>query len=144
MNRHLAFEGPVSVSAAEAFECVYEQNPDKAWTFRDYIFQHQDQLRATQVRVGDQYQDNSAPLLKTWVQQLGGIDMAKFGASFDSHKYASMIQQERTTANQLQIPGTPTLFVGERMVQGAGGGVPTVQEIGALIDQAAAQKQQGR
>ncbi len=144
MTRHLAFEGPASVSAAEAFECVYEQSPDKAWTFRDYIFQHQDQLRATQTRVGNQYVDNSAPLLKAWVAQLGGIDVAKFNASFDSHKYNNMIQQERATANQLQIPGTPSLFVGEQLVQGAGGGVPTTQEIGALIDQATAQKQQGR
>jgi protein-disulfide isomerase len=87
--------------------------------------------------------DNSAPLLKTWVSQLGGVDMAKFNASFDSHKYATMIQQERSTANQLKIPGTPSVFVGERLVPGTGGGVPTAEDIGAMVDQALAQKQQG-
>ena len=136
MVRHFAFEGAVSVSAAEAFECVYEQSPDKAWTFRTYIFQHQSQLRSSG--------NNSAALLKTWVSQLGGIDMAQFNASFDSHKYANLIQQEEATAKQLKVPGTPSIFVGERLVEGAGGGVPTAAEIGAMIDQAASQKQQGR
>ena len=141
MNRHLAFEGPASVSAAEAFECVYEQSPDKAWAFRDYVFQHQAQLQAARTQTNGQWVDKSPALLKTWVAQLGGIDMAKFNASFDSGKYANLIEQEHTIATQLKIPGTPSIFVGERLVQGAGGGVPTVAEIGAVIDQAAAQKQ---
>jgi protein-disulfide isomerase len=133
VTRHLAFIGDASVKAAEAFECVYEQSPDKAWTFRDYIFTNQDQLRASG--------NNSAALLKTWVAQLGGIDIAKFNASFDSGKYTNFVQQEQATAQQLKIPGTPSIFVGQRLVQGAGGGVPTVAEIGAVVDQAIAQKQ---
>ena len=133
MTRHLAFLGDASVKAAEAFECVYEQSPDKAWAFRDYVFDHQDQLRSSG--------SNAAALLKTFVSQLGGVDMAKFNASFDSGKYNDLVQQERATATQLKIPGTPSIFVGERLVEGAGGGVPTVAEIGALVDQALAQKQ---
>jgi hypothetical protein len=38
------------------------------------------------------------------------------------------------------MPGTPSIFVGDRLVQGAGGALPTVDDIGKLIDKAIAQK----
>jgi len=119
------------VKAAEATECVFEQSADKGWAFRDLIFRNQDQLRSS---------GSSFPaLLKTWAGQVGA-NQAAFNSCLDSGKYSSLIQKESATAKELKIPGTPAIFVGNRIVQGASGGVPTTEEIGKVIDQAIAQK----
>jgi protein-disulfide isomerase len=132
VTRHLAFIGDASVKAAEATECAFDQSADKGWAFRDLVFESQDQLR--------QPGSNSTALLRSLVAKIE-IDQAAFSSCFDSGKFRDRIQKEKDIAYQLRVSATPTIFVGDQMVRGAGGGVPTVEEIGKAIDQAIAKKQ---
>jgi protein-disulfide isomerase len=80
------------------------------------------------------------PLLTAWASQVG-VDQAAFNTCLSSGKYNSLVLGEKAIAQQLKIPGTPSIFVGDQEVRGAGGGVPTVEEIGKAVDTAIAKKQ---
>jgi protein-disulfide isomerase len=121
-----AFLGDASTSGGSR-ECGPKESR-QVLTFRDLIFQNQSQPRR---------RGQPSALLKTWAGQVGV--QAQLNTCLDSGKYTSLVQREY--AEQLQVPGTPSIFVGDKLIKGAGGGVPTAEEIGKVIDQAAAQKQ---
>jgi len=81
--------------AARAARCAGEQG--KYWEMHDSLFAKQNAL--------------SAPALLDRAQTLG-LDRAKFTECQSSEKYAADIQKNLSDAQNMQIEGTPTFFIG--------------------------------
>jgi protein-disulfide isomerase len=85
---------PFALRAAEAARCAGDQG--KYWEVREALFA------------------NASPLDERVIQKSAeelSLDMNRFGACLDSHKYKRDIQKDAQEAATLQINGTPTFVV---------------------------------
>lgn len=69
-----------------------------------------------------------------------GLNEAQYNSGIDSNKYVDRVKAEVEEGKRLGIKGTPTIMVEGNPVQGAGGGIPTAQEIIQAVDAAIAAK----
>jgi protein-disulfide isomerase len=88
--------------AAEASLAAHEQG--KFWEYHDLLFANQKAL------------DRAS--LEKYAEQLG-LDMAKFKAALDSHKFAEQVKRDQAIAAKVGATGTPTSFVNGNKVRGA-------------------------
>ena len=95
---------PQAKPASEASMCVFEQNPDKFWSYHDKLFAAQDKL------------DNES--LKKLAKDMG-INVDQFGKCLDSHKFADAVQKDLDYGTKLGVRSTPTFFVNGKLIQGA-------------------------
>ncbi len=93
---------PNAMPAAEAAEAAREQG--KFWQMHDLMFADQQQL--------------SPAKYEAWAHQLG-LDMRKFKATIESHRFRSRIEEDSKLGNSVGANGTPTLFVNCRQIVGA-------------------------
>ncbi len=95
VNRDLPLDfHPFALRAAEAARCAGDQG--KYWEVREALFVNASPLDERVIR-------KSAEDLS--------LDMNRFGACLDSHKYKGDIQKDAQEAATLQINGTPTFVV---------------------------------
>jgi protein-disulfide isomerase len=88
--------------AAEAALAANEQG--KFWEMHDILFKNQQAL--------------SAADLEGYARQIG-LDMAKFKAAVDSHKYAAQVEADSKQGSEVGVEGTPAAFVNGHLVSGA-------------------------
>lgn len=88
--------------AAEAAECANEQG--KFWAYHDRLF-------ADQTRLNDSGLKSSAADL--------GLDVEKFNACLDSHKYRDVVDADVRDGNEAGVTGTPAFFINGRVLVGA-------------------------
>jgi protein-disulfide isomerase len=88
--------------AAEAALAAQEQG--KFWEYHDMLFTHQQEL------------DRAS--LEKHAQALG-LDLPKFKAALDSHKYKKRLEQESKEASAAGATGTPTFFINGKKLVGA-------------------------
>ena len=86
-------------SAAEASECANEQG--QFWNYHKMLFANQ------QTEGSGAFSDRR---LKAFAGALG-LDQAKFDACFDSHKFASVVNFDKTLGEQMGVNSTPSLFI---------------------------------
>jgi protein-disulfide isomerase len=99
---------PWSHSAAEAARCLGEQKPEAFWVFHDWIFEHQSEVNAGNLR--------EKTLGLTKAQQL---DESRAAACIDTHATSAAVDESLKTGRELQVELTPTLFINGRMQTGA-------------------------
>ncbi len=99
---------PWSHSAAEAARCLGEQKPEAFWAFHDWIFEHQSEVNAANLR------EKTLALAKA--QQL---DEPRAAACIDTHATSAAVDESLKTGRELQVELTPTLFINGRMQTGA-------------------------
>ena len=100
--RDYPFLGPVSVSAAEATECVREQGGDDAfWKYHDTIFENQQQL--------------SEGKLLEWAQEMS-YDIEE---CLESGKFTSEVQKDLADGQAAGVRGTPGFVINGQLVSGA-------------------------
>jgi protein-disulfide isomerase len=92
-----------ALDLAEASECVADQDPEKFWGFVDVAFEKQQELKNGVIR--------------TWVEELKGMDMALFDRCTQSHIKRDGIIQEYENGQELGVQGTPTYFVNGRQTE---------------------------
>ncbi len=97
--RDFVIYGPDSVSAAEAAYSAGEQG--KFWDYHDLLYSKQ------QTAYSGWASHNN---LVIFAQGLG-LNMTQFNQSFNSGKYASLVNGNIADAKALSISGTPTFFV---------------------------------
>jgi protein-disulfide isomerase len=115
--RHFAFLGSESQWAAEASECANEQG--KFWEFHDRLW-------------ASQAGENRGAFSKDNLKRMGealGLGPS-FAACVDSGRYAQTVRDERKVGEGRGVKATPTLFVGERKIEGAA----TYDQLTAVID----------
>lgn len=110
---------PWARAAAEGAQCLGAQNPAAFWTFHDWIFEHQKETTA----------DNLRGEIMTLAKQQS-LDESKIGACLDSHAMAAQIDKNIQSGRALEVQQTPTFFVNGRMETGA---LP-YDRLAALID----------
>jgi protein-disulfide isomerase len=93
---------PNARPAAEASECAAEQ--DKFWPYYEVLFSDPSKL-------------DSAGLKASAAQV--GIDVDRFNACVDSHKYKSVVEADMKEGEEAGVTGTPAFFVNGRMLSGA-------------------------
>jgi protein-disulfide isomerase/rhodanese-related sulfurtransferase len=90
---------PLAEKAAEASECTAEQG--KFWEGLDKLYAEQADL--------------SEDALKRYAAELS-LDQTRFNQCLDSGEMASRINQDLADGHALNVAGTPTFFVGRKMI----------------------------
>jgi protein-disulfide isomerase len=99
---------PWAHSAAEAARCLGEQKPQAFWAFHDWIFEHQGEVNAGNLR------EKTLALAKA--QQ---VDESRAAACIDTHATSAAVDESVKAGRGLQVELTPTLFINGRMQSGA-------------------------
>jgi len=99
---------PWAFAAGEAAHCVSEQNPAAFWPFHDWIFEHQGEVTA----------QNLKEKTLAFAQQQKLV-AGPISACLDSHRAAAAVKESLQAGQELQVQQTPTLFVNGRMLGGA-------------------------
>jgi protein-disulfide isomerase len=115
----LAAIHPWARAAAEGANCLGDQKPAAFWAFHDWVFEHQKEVTADNLR------EKTIELAK---QQ--SLDAAKLAACLDTHAPAAQIDKSIQLGRLLQVQQTPTFFVNGREETGA---LPW-ERLSALID----------
>jgi protein-disulfide isomerase len=71
---------------------------------------------------------------KTYAQQTAGINVSQFNQCLDEKKYSEKVNADKQDAENFGVSGTPTIFVGDQLVN-SGLGYP---EFKRLIDESLA------
>jgi protein-disulfide isomerase len=99
---------PWARTAAQAGHCVASQNVDTFWTFHDWIYDHQTEIKPDNVK------DKVLEFAKA--QKL---DAGKISACLVDPATAAYVNKTVAEGRQLGIQQTPTMFVNGRMLAGA-------------------------
>ena len=117
--RDFDYYGPDSVSASEAAYAAGEQG--KFWQFHDLLFQSQQTPNSGWT---------SKQNMETFARQLG-LNMTQFDQSFNSGKYASLVNSNHSLGVEAGVTETPMFFLigpNGKMVTIAGGQPESVFE----------------
>jgi protein-disulfide isomerase len=99
---------PWAFAAAEASHCIGDSNPLAFWAFHDWIFEHQGEVNAENIR------EKAMAFAKSQ-----GLDDAKVGPCMDSHAKAGAVRANMKVGEALGIQQTPTFFLNGRQIGGA-------------------------
>lgn len=103
--------GPGSLLAANAAEEVFRQNPKAFWAFHDALFKAQ----------GDEKTEWVTKQLLTDIakQTVPSLDLKAFQNALDTASNKNAVARDNQMAEELGVPGTPTVFVNGTMIDGA-------------------------
>jgi protein-disulfide isomerase len=116
---HFAFLGMESNWAAEASECANDQG--RFWDFHDRLY-------------ASQAGENRGAFSRENLKKIGadlGLGTA-FAACVDSGRYAQTVRDATQAGTDRGVRATPTLFIGERKIEGAA----TFDQLKPIIDAA--------
>jgi len=113
---------PNTWNASRAAACADEQG--KFWEMHDAIFRAQDQWDGTATK-------NPDKVLKDLGKQIG-LKQDQFNECVDTKKYQAKIQAHLKLGNERQVNGTPTFFIGNKLLYG----VITYDEFKHAVDSA--------
>ncbi len=102
-NKPLDFH-PLAMPAAQWFEALALQSPEKAWAFHDTLFEHQDKL-------GEDY-------YKLLTKDLG-LDVAKAAKDAKGEVVRKKIEADMREANKFGFNGTPGYLINGVPLRGA-------------------------
>ncbi|WP_373864396.1 DsbA family protein [Sporolactobacillus inulinus] len=101
--------GPGSVLAANASEEVYHQNPKAFWTFHKALFAAQKNEKEEWV---------TKELLTDIAQKtVPSFDLKAFQSALNNKTRQNEVDKDTAMADSLGVPGTPTIFVGDQMIE---------------------------
>ncbi len=96
--KHFPLSGHVRAKAA-AIATVAAMEQGKFWEMHDIVFEHQTQLEDADIR--------------RYAQKIG-LDMTKFDAAYQVKKGQDLVEADRDEGEELNISGTPAVFVNGR------------------------------
>lgn len=99
---------PWAHAAAEAAACIADQKVESFWEFHDWIFQHQGEISAINLK------EKALAFAKDQ-----SLDTAKLSTCIDTHSEAHRVDEDIAAGRALQIQQTPTSFVNGRLLPGA-------------------------
>jgi protein-disulfide isomerase len=97
---------PWAKPAAMAGRCVFRQDPAAFWDYYDSIYEHQEAITA----------DNFKSTVMTWVKDRKDIDGLALSTCMDSKDTEKEVDGELAMGKQMDIGGTPTMFVNGRRI----------------------------
>jgi protein-disulfide isomerase len=112
---------PAALGAA----CAQLQSSGAFWSLHDQLFQHQQEITASNVK----------DKLMEYAQNSKGLDMHSFQTCIDSEMSLGLVFRDMNLATAHNIQGTPTLFVNGRRIPG----VRDADQLRRLITEAEAE-----
>lgn len=100
---------PWARAGAIAGRCVYRQGNDIFWEFHDWIFSHQGEITA----------ENLKAKVMEWAALQKGLDAQQLGQCIDTRATEAEVNRSVAEGKALSIDQTPTLFVNGRRIAGA-------------------------
>jgi protein-disulfide isomerase len=97
---------PWARAAANAGRCVFHQDPGSFWEYYDWIYGHQETITA----------DNLKQIVGIWAKDRKDIDSTQLTGCMDSKETDKEVDAEIAKAKDLEIGGTPTIFVNGRRI----------------------------
>jgi len=97
---------PWARAAANAGRCVFHQDPGSFWEYYDWIYGHQETITV----------DNFKQIVSIWAKDRKDIDTLQLTGCMDSKETDKEVTAEVAKAQELEINGTPTIFVNGRRV----------------------------
>jgi len=98
---------PWARAAAEAGACVAGEQPEAFWAFHDWIFEHQQEVTAANLK------EKTLAFAKEHT-----VDEAKLSSCIDTHATGKQVEESENIGRRLQIQQTPTSFINGRMMAG--------------------------
>ena len=106
-----------AMTAAKYGLCVAKQNNDAYWKFVDLVYQHQDEMQqVAEAQISAQV----TPKLKQYAGE-AGVNADQAESCTTDPAIAAQIDASMKLGNQLDITGTPTLFIGGRKIGNVSG-----------------------
>lgn len=105
-------------AAAEYGECVHHENPAAFWKFVDAVYGAQEQITADTNNSEDAGKKAEAKLQELAVAV--GVDGQKVAVCAHQPATAERVKQSVALGKELEITGTPTLFIGGRRISNLG------------------------
>lgn len=99
---------PWAKPAAMAARCVFRQQPTAFWDFHDWMFEHQPEINA----------ENLKTKVIGWAESKN-VDSAKLGQCMDTKATEAEVNREIAEARSLGVTGTPMMYINGRPLQGA-------------------------
>lgn len=97
---------PWARAAAIGGRCVFHQDPASFWEYYDWVYSHQETITA----------DNLKSIVNIWSKDRKDIDTVQLTACMDTKETNKEVDGEIAKAKELEVGGTPTLFVNGRRV----------------------------
>ncbi|HWR13805.1 MAG TPA: thioredoxin domain-containing protein [Terriglobales bacterium] len=104
---------PWAMTAAKYALCVAKQNNDAHWKFVDSVYQHQDEMQ-------QMTEPQAAARLKQYAGE-AGVNADQAEQCTKDPAIAAQIEASSALARELEVTGTPTLFVGGRKIGNVSG-----------------------
>ena len=99
---------PWAKAAAIDGRCVYRETPAAFWKFHDWMYEHQEEINAGNLK------DKVLEWAKT-----ADMDTMQLGRCMDTRATEAEIDQELAEGRSLKIEGTPTTFLNGRRLFGS-------------------------
>ena len=99
---------PWAMPASLAGRCIFRQNPGAFWEYHDWIYEHQGEINA----------DNLKSKILEFAKGVKDIDTMQLERCMDSKATAAEIEKSVAEAKALGVSATPTLFVNGRQLVG--------------------------
>jgi protein-disulfide isomerase len=97
---------PWAKPAAIAGRCVFRQNPGSFWSYHDWIFAHQADITA----------QNLKDKVMEWAKGEKDIDVLQLGQCMDTKATEAEVDKNLAEGRALEVNATPTLFVNGRRI----------------------------
>ena len=97
---------PWAKPAAIAGRCVFRQNPSSFWSYYDWIFAHQADITAP----------NLKDKVMEWAKGDKDIDVLQLGQCMDTKATEAEVDKNLAEGRALDVNATPTLFVNGRRI----------------------------
>lgn len=99
---------PWARAAAEASHCMSDGRPDVFWAYHDWIFQHQGEITAGNLK------EKVLGFAKEHA-----LDSQKVASCVDNHSTKDEVESNVKKGREIEVEQTPTFFLNGRMVSGA-------------------------
>jgi protein-disulfide isomerase len=99
---------PFARGAAILGRCIYTQNNDSFWAYHDWIFQHQGEITA----------ENLRPMALDYVKSDKNLDVERLTACMVAPEPRAQVDRTIAIGEQLKLNATPTFFVNGRRLVG--------------------------
>lgn len=94
--------------AAEAGACAQEQSNAAFWSLHDFLFAHQGELNA----------DNLRQHLGAWLEATSALDREAFETCLSEGRTSGQVEQDRMFGEESGVHATPTLFLNGEQIEG--------------------------
>jgi protein-disulfide isomerase len=99
---------PWAMAASIAGRCVFRQSPASFWSFFDWIYEHQGDIKA----------DNLKNQVLEFAKTVKDVDALQLERCMETKATAAEIEKSIAESKSLLVTGTPTVFVNGRQLMG--------------------------